>query len=87
LADAIKMYPYSKYMKNIVFSKRNIPNKSISILCLLIIHLKLNYQQKSKEIEEFLLYHAPLKNMLDMLYVIMPCSLYNKLDLDKLVPS
>src|SRR3954462_11323293 len=32
LSDAIKLPPYSKYMKDIVSNKRNIPNEEISTL-------------------------------------------------------
>jgi hypothetical protein len=65
----LKMPPYAKYMKDIVTNKRKIPGAEISTM-LAIILLKVEYQ-RNLEIQEYLLYHAPLKEiMLKLLYVI-----------------
>ena len=70
LTDMLKMNPYAKYMKDIVTNKRKIPEAEISTI-LLIILLRVEYQ-RNLEIQEYPLYHAPLKEtMLKLLYVIL----------------
>ena len=70
LTDMLKMNPYAKYMKEIVTNKRNIPEAEFPS-CLLIILLRVEYQ-RNLEIPEYLLYHAPLREiMLKLLYVIL----------------
>ena len=39
LTDVIKLPPYSKYMKDIVFNKRKIPTEKISTMLLIIFSL------------------------------------------------
>ena len=64
------MNPYAKYMKDIVSNKRKTPEAKISTMLA-------NYTfeggiQRNLEIQEYLLYHAPLKEtMLKLLYVIL----------------
>ena len=59
------MNPYAKYMKDIVTNKRKIPEAEISTM------LAKEYQ-RNLEIQEYPLYHAPLKEtMLKLLYVIL----------------
>ena len=70
LTDMLKMNPYAKYMKDIVTNKRKIPKAKIST-SLLIILLRVEYQ-RNLEIQEYQLYHAPLKEtMLKLFYVIL----------------
>jgi hypothetical protein len=69
LTDAIRMPPYSKYMKDIVTNKRKIPSEEISTLLA-------NYSfdgkfPRSLEIQVYQLFLAPLKIiMLELLSVI-----------------
>ena len=70
LTDMLKMNPYAKYMKDIVTNKRKIPEAEISTM-LANYTFKVEYQ-RNLEIQEYLLYHAPLKEtMLKLLYVIL----------------
>ena len=70
LTDMLKMPPYAKYMKDIVTHKRKIQKLKFPP-CLLIILLSVEYQ-RNLEIQEYQLYHAPLKEtMLKLLYVIL----------------
>jgi hypothetical protein len=93
LTDAIKMLPYSKYMKDIVTNKRKIPSEEISTLLA-------NYSFDGKVLEKLgdpgiRLFLALLKIiMLELLCVIlgagvsvMPFSLYERLDLEKLIST
>ena len=59
LTNMLKMNPYAKYMKEIVTNKRKIPEAEFPP-CLLIILLRVEYQ-RNLEIQEYQLYHAPLK--------------------------
>ena len=68
LTDMLKMNPYAKYMKEIVTNKRKIPEAEISTM--LANYTRVEYQ-RNLEIQEYQLYHAPLKEtMLKLLYVI-----------------
>ena len=70
LTDVLKTNPYANYMKDIITNKRKIPEAEISTM-LLIILLRVEYQ-RNLEIPEYLLYHAPLREiMLKLLYVIL----------------
>ena len=70
LADMLKMNPYAKYMKEIVTNKRKIPEAEISTM-LANYTLRVEYQ-RNLEIQEYPLYHAPLKGtMFKLLYVIL----------------
>ena len=70
LTDMLKMNPYAKYMKDIITNKRKIPEAEISTM-LANYTLRVEYQ-RNLEIQEYLLYHAPLKEtMLKLLYVIL----------------
>ena len=70
LTDMLKMNPYAKYMKDIVTNKRKIPEAEISTM-LANYTFKGEYQ-RNLEIQEYPLYHAPLKEiMLELLYVIL----------------
>ena len=70
LTDMLKMHPYAKYMKDILTNKRNIPEDEFPPR-LLIILLRVEYQ-RNLEIQEYQLYHAPLKEtILKLLYVIL----------------
>ena len=66
----LKVNPYTKYMKDIITNKRKIPEAEISTMLA-------NYTfkggiPKNLEIQEYQLYHAPLKEtMLKMLYAIL----------------
>ena len=70
LTDILKMSPYAKYMKEIVTNKRKIPEDEISTM-FSNYTLRVEYQ-RNLEIQEYQLYHAPLKEtMLKPLYVIL----------------
>ena len=70
LTDMLQLNLYAKYMKDIITNKRKIPEAEISTMLA-------NYTfkggiQRNLEIQEYLLYHAPLKEiMLKLLYVIL----------------
>jgi hypothetical protein len=91
LTDAIKLPPYSKYMKDIVSNKRNIPNEEISTLLA-------NYSFNGKVPEKLGDLGIPtipcsIKNNyvrtalcdLGAGVSVMPFSLYKRLDLKKLI--
>jgi hypothetical protein len=93
LTDAIKMPPYSKYMKDIVTNKRKIPNEEISTLLA-------NYSFNGKVPEKLGDPGIPtipcsIKNNyvrtalcdLGARVSVMPFSLYKRLDLEKLVST
>jgi hypothetical protein len=67
LTKAVKMPPYSKYMKDIVTNKRKIPNEEISALLA-------NYSfdvkfRRSLEIQVYQLFLAPLRiTMLELFF-------------------
>ena len=66
----LKTNPYAKYMKDIITNKRKIPEAEISTMLANYI-LRVEYR-KNLEIQEYPLYHAPLKEtMLKLLYVIL----------------
>src|SRR3954467_6284963 len=69
LTDAIKLPPYSKYMKDIVSNKRKIPNEEI-LLCLIITPSMVRFQ-RNLVIQVYQLFLAQLRTiMLELLYVI-----------------
>ena len=69
LTDAIKLPPYSKYMKDIVSNKRKIPNEEISTM--LVITLSMAKFQRSWATQLYLLFLVLLRIiMLELLYVI-----------------
>jgi hypothetical protein len=69
LTEAIKMPPYSNYMKDIVFKKRKIPSEEISTL--LANNLSMARFQISLEFQVYQLFLALLKiTMLELLCVI-----------------
>jgi hypothetical protein len=91
LTEAIKMPPYSKYMKDIVTNKRKIPNEEISTLLA-------NYSFEGKVLEKLgdlgiPTIPCPIKNNffrtalcdLGAGVSVMPFSHYKRLDLEKLV--
>jgi hypothetical protein len=93
LTDAIRMPPYSKYMKDIVTNKRKIPNEEISTLLA-------NYSFGGKVPEKLGDPGIPtipcsIKNNyvrtalcdLGVGVSVMPFSLYKRLDLEKLVSA
>src|ERR1041385_8836516 len=93
LTDAIKLPPYSKYMKDIVANKREVPNEAISIMLA-------NYSFSGKIHEKLGDPGIPtipcsikdnyVKNGLCDLGAgvsVMPFSLYKRLCLDKLIPT
>jgi hypothetical protein len=93
LTDAIKMPPYSKYMKNIVSNKRKIPSEEISTLLA-------NYSFDGKVPEKLGDPGIPtipcsIKNNyvktalcdLGAGVSVMPFSLYKRLDLEKLIST
>src|SRR3954462_6109550 len=93
LTDAIKLHPYSKYMKDIVTNKRKVPNEVISTMLS-------NYSFSGKIPEKLgdpgiRTIPCSIKNN----YVrtalcdpgagvnVMPFSLYKRLCLDKIIPT
>jgi hypothetical protein len=93
LTDAIKLPPYSKYMKDIVSNKRKIPNEEISTLLA-------NYSFNGKVPEKLGDLGIPtipcsIKNNyvrtalcdLGARVSVMPFSLYKRLDLEKLIST
>ena len=91
--DAIKLPPYSKYMKDIVSNKRKIPNEEISTMLA-------NYSFNGKVPKKLGDPGIPtipcsIKNNyvktalcdLGAGVSVMPFSLYKRLDLDKLIPT
>ena len=93
LTDAIKLPPYSKYMKDIVSNKRKIPNEEISTMLA-------NYSFNGKVPKKLGDPGKPtipcsIKNNyvktalcdLGAGVSVMPFSLYKRLDLDKLIPT
>jgi hypothetical protein len=93
LTDAIKLTPYSKYMKDIVSNKRKIPTEEISTLLA-------NYSFNGKVIEKLRDPGIPtipcsIKNNyvrttlcdLGAGVSVLPFSLYKKLDLEKLIST
>jgi hypothetical protein len=93
LTDAIKMPPYSKYMKDIVTNKRKIPNEEISTLLA-------NYSFVGKVLEKLGNPGIPtipcsIKNNyirttlcdLGAGVSVMPFSLHKRLDLEKMVST
>ncbi|KAK1648444.1 hypothetical protein QYE76_066249 [Lolium multiflorum] len=93
LTDAIKLPPYSKYMKDIVSNKRKIPNEEISTMLA-------NYSFNGKIPKKLGDPGIPtipcsIKNNyvrtalcdLGAGVSVMPFSLYKRLDLDKLIPT
>ncbi|KAK1682308.1 hypothetical protein QYE76_043156 [Lolium multiflorum] len=93
LTDAIKLPPYSKYMKDIVSNKRKIPNEEISTMLA-------NYSfngKVPKKLGDLGIPTIPcsIKNNyvrtalcdLGAGVSVMPFSLYKRLDLDKLIPT
>jgi hypothetical protein len=93
LTDAIKMPPYSKYMKDIVTNKRNIPSEEISALLA-------NYSFDGKVLEKLGDPGIPtipcsIKNNyvrtalcdLGAAVSVMPFSLHKRLDLEKLIST
>ncbi|KAK1615485.1 hypothetical protein QYE76_021002 [Lolium multiflorum] len=93
LTDAIKLPPYSKYMKDIVTNKRKIPNEEISTMLA-------NYSFNGKIPKKLGDPGIPtipcsIKNNyvrtalcdLGAGVSVMPFSLYKRLDLDKLIPT
>ncbi|KAK1678856.1 hypothetical protein QYE76_039704 [Lolium multiflorum] len=93
LTDAIKLPPYSKYMKDIVSNKRKIPNEEISTMLA-------NYSFSGKVPKKLGDPGIPtipcsIKNNyvrtalcdLGAGVSVMPFSLYKRLDLDKLIPT
>ncbi|KAK1614691.1 hypothetical protein QYE76_020208 [Lolium multiflorum] len=93
LTDAIKLPPYSKYMKDIVSNKRKIPNEEISTMLA-------NYSFNGKVPKKLGDPGIPtipcsIKNNyvrtalcdLGARVSVMPFSLYKRLDLNKLIPT
>jgi hypothetical protein len=93
LTDAIKLPPYSKYMKDIVSNKRKIPNEEISTLVA-------NYSFNGKVLEKLgdlgiPTIPCPIKNNyvrtalsdLGAGVSVMPFSLCKRLDLEKLIST
>jgi hypothetical protein len=93
LTDAIKLPPYSKYMKDIVFNKRKIRSEEISTLLA-------NYSFNGKVLEKLGDLGIPtipcsIKNNyfrtalcdLGAGVSVMPFSLYKRLDLEKLIST
>ncbi|KAK1687239.1 hypothetical protein QYE76_048087 [Lolium multiflorum] len=93
LTDAIKLPPYSKYMKDIVTNKRKVPNEEISTMLA-------NYSFNGKIPKKLGDPGIPtipcsIKNNyvrtalcdLGAGVSVMPFSLYKRLDLDKLIPT
>ena len=93
LTDAIKLPPYSKYMKDIVSNKRKIPNEEISTMLA-------NYSFNGKVPKKLGDPGIPtIPCSITSNYVktalcdlgagvsVMPFSLYKRLDLDKLIPT
>src|SRR3954462_5378937 len=70
LTDVLKTNPYAIYMKDIIQIKERYRKLKFPP-CLLIILLRVEYQ-RNLEIPEYLLYLAPLKEIiLKLLYVIL----------------
>jgi hypothetical protein len=93
LIDAIKLSPYSKYMKNIVSNKRKIPNEEIStVLAKYSFHGKVPKKLGDPGIPTI---QCNIKNNYDRTALcdlgagvsVMPFSLYSRLDLEKLIPT
>ena len=61
LTDMVKVNPYAKYMKDIITNERKIPKAEIPP-CFPIIRSRVEYQ-RNLEIQEYQLYHAPLKKL------------------------
>jgi hypothetical protein len=93
LTDAIKLPPYSNFMKDIVYNKRKIPNEEISTFLA-------NYSFNGKVSEKLGDPSIPtipcsIKNNyvrtalcdLGAGVSVMPCSLYKRLDLEKLIST
>jgi hypothetical protein len=85
LTDAIKMPPYSKYMKDIVTNKRKIPSEEISTLLA-------NYSFDGKVLEKLGdpgIPTIPCSALCDLgaRVSVMPFSLYKRLDLEKLIST
>jgi hypothetical protein len=93
LTNAIKLPPYSKYMKDIVCNKRKIPNEEISTLLA-------NYSFNGKVLEKLgdpgiptipcsikNNYVRPALCDLGAGVSVMPFSLYKRLDLEKLLST
>src|SRR3954453_7581780 len=91
--DAIKLPPYSRYMKDIVTNKRKVPNEAIYTMLA-------NYSFSGKIPEKLGDPGIPtipcsIKNNyvktalcdLGAGVSVMPFSLYNRLDLEKLIPT
>ena len=93
LVDAIKMPPYSKYMKDIVTNKRKIPNEAITaMLAEYSFSGKLPEKRGDPGIPTFpcCIKDTYVKYALCDLGAgvsVMPFSLYKKLNLNKLVPT
>jgi hypothetical protein len=93
LVDALKIPPYSKYMKDIVTNKRNIPSEAITtILADYSFEGKLPEKRGDAGIPTIPCYinNNYIKYALCDLGAgvsVMPFSLYKKLNLDKLVPT
>ena len=69
LTDILKMAPYAKYRKDIISTKRKIPEAEISIMVA-------NYTfkdgvPKNLEIQEYQLYHAPSKEIMSKLLCVI----------------
>ena len=70
LTDVLKTNPYAKYMKDIITNKRKIPEAEISTM--LANYTFKGGNLRNSEIQQYQLYHAPLKQtMLKLLYVIL----------------
>jgi hypothetical protein len=69
VVDAVKLSPYSKYMKDIVRNKRKIPSE-VSLPCLLIIPLKGKMPKKRGDLGITTIPCTIIIIMLSMLYVI-----------------
>src|ERR1041385_4473903 len=93
LTDAIKLPPYTRYMKDIVTNKRKVPNESISTM-------RANYSFSGKILEKLGdLGIATIPCSIKNNYVktaicdlgsgvsVMPFYLYKRLCLDKLIPT
>jgi hypothetical protein len=93
LTNAIKLPPYSKYMKDIISNKRKIPNEEISTLLA-------NYSFNGKVLEKLgdpgiptipcSIKNNYVRTALCNLLVgvsVMPFSLYKRLDLEKLIST
>jgi hypothetical protein len=93
LTDAIKLPPYSKYMKDIVSNKRKIPTEEISTM---LANYSFNGKVPKKLGDPGIptipcsIKNSYVKTALCDLGAgvsVMPFSLYKRLDLDKLIPT